>query len=931
MPSGYAGGFVTAEHPEYRRRSLRFAPDSAENASYSVGRFDVELREDGTLKSCRLLSDGEKADHDEWFADVIVDSPSTRFNNAAYIDVLNPDAVRLFLHTTHDKYRARFKDRFSGNIPSIFTDEPQYSEQSILPYSFARQAVSIPWTNDLPETFAKAYGTELVAHLPELVWNLPDDRPSVIRWQYHDHICERFAQAYMDQIGKWCCENGIILTGHCMAEDLLEKQTRIGGEAMRSYRSMGLPGIDMLRGKYQYQTAKQCQSAVRQYGRDGMMCEIYGVLGYDLDFRGHKHHGDWLAALGVTLRVPHLSLVSMIGEAKRDYPQSIHYQSPWYRKYPLIENHFARVNTAMTRGEAVTHVAVIHPIESFWLHYAANDRNAEQARQLETNFTDVTRWLLFGGIDFDYISEALLPSQTEKGGNPLIVGKCRYDAVIVPGCETLRSTTLDRLEAFLCDGGTLIFLGEAPTSADAVLSERGKALFAKSLQLPLSRAALLKALEPFRDVKLQNENGALTDNLIYQLRRDDDTQWLFVAHGDTVQKDFPERQDIRIRVRGRQCAALYDTLTGDIYPMNSEVCGEWTELRAQLWEHDSLLIRLHQADESCKIEKTSAEQSLTDVRIPAKVPYRLAEPNALLLDTAEYSFDGGNWQPEEEILRIDTSCRKTLGWPSKVGNGVQPWVTPQEPPRHRIAFRFEIFSETACDSVLLAVERPQVTVIRWNGETVSSEPVGYYTDRDIRTVTLPALKPGKNILELEMPFEKRVPPEWCYLLGNFGVRVEGRAKTIVPAPKTIGFGDITTMGLPFYGGALTYDIPLHLNQDGDLIVHVPQYRAAALELALDEKSGKTLAFSPYTVGLGHVQAGEHVLHLTAYINRTNTFGAVHNTEPITNPDGTSIWYGPPLWRTAGDRWSYEYNLQPEGVVHSPVLRLADKKTTDECP
>ena len=34
----------------------------------------------------------------------------------------------------------------------------------------------------------------------------------------------------------------------------------------------------------------------------------------------------------------------MEGEAKRDYPASIFYQSGWYRVYPYVENYFTRLN-----------------------------------------------------------------------------------------------------------------------------------------------------------------------------------------------------------------------------------------------------------------------------------------------------------------------------------------------------------------------------------------------------------------------------------------------------------------------------------------------------------------------------------------------------------------------------------------------------------
>ena len=97
-------------------------------------------------------------------------------------------------------------------------------------------------------------------------------------------------------------------------------------------------------------------------------------------------NGDWMAALGVTVRVPHLSWVSMNGQAKRDYPASFNYQIPWYKEYSYVEDHFARVNTAMTRGKPVVKVGVIHPVESFWLHWGPNDKSAIFRDGTDENF-----------------------------------------------------------------------------------------------------------------------------------------------------------------------------------------------------------------------------------------------------------------------------------------------------------------------------------------------------------------------------------------------------------------------------------------------------------------------------------------------------------------------------------------------------------------
>lgn len=110
----------------------------------------------------------------------------------------------------------------------------------------SREDALLPFTDDLPDTFQKAYGEDLMASLPELFWELPKGRVSRIRYLYHDHIAERFSSAFADTIGSWCEKHGLALTGHMMEEPTLHSQTAALGEAMRSYRSFQIPGIDML-------------------------------------------------------------------------------------------------------------------------------------------------------------------------------------------------------------------------------------------------------------------------------------------------------------------------------------------------------------------------------------------------------------------------------------------------------------------------------------------------------------------------------------------------------------------------------------------------------------------------------------------------------------------------------------------------------------
>lgn len=86
---------------------------------------------------------------------------------------------------------------------------------------------------------------------------------------------------------------------------------------------------------------------------------------------------------------------------------------------------------------------------------------------------------LFGTVDFDFISEALLPAQIKNTDKTLCVGEMEYNAVIVPDCITLRRSTLEILEKFQSSGGKVIFAGNCPKYIDAVDCKDAKCFIQK--------------------------------------------------------------------------------------------------------------------------------------------------------------------------------------------------------------------------------------------------------------------------------------------------------------------------------------------------------------------------------------------------------------------------------------------------------------------
>ncbi|MDR0396190.1 MAG: hypothetical protein LBH66_02675 [Oscillospiraceae bacterium] len=914
-PSGAAGGLVTKDI-QYRARVLRFTASRRADLELIAG-YAIELDQNGCIAAYRRLSDGESAKPGEIqrYAYLEIQPPSSWYNNEAYLDTLNPAAVKRFIDVTHERYAQCVGDDFGGVVPSIFTDEPQFSRKRMLGFADSEDDAVLPWTNDFPGTYQAEYGEDPLSKLPELFYDLPGGAPSSTRYQYHAHISDRFAQAFADQIGQWCGKHGLALTGHMMEEPTLLSQTEALGEVMRSLAAFQIPGIDMLCDRYEYTTAKQASSIARQYGRDGVLSELYGVTGWHYDFRGHKLQGDWQAALGVTLRVHHLSWVSMRGAAKRDYPASIFYQSPWYKEYPIIEDHFARVNAALTRGKPLCRVAVIHPVETYWLLYGPMEQSHEKREELDRQFQTLTAGLLNGLIDFDYISEALLPGQAKNiGGKTLDVGEMSYDAVLAPNMRTMRSGTVDILAAFKDAGGALFFVGEAPTLENAKESERVKALACGAKRLPMSMPPILEALEPYRFADVRDERGVRPESLVYQAREDEDARWLFIANGAApLNPDVPIGKRLTIRVKGLWTVEEYDTQTGDIRPIGARRRGGETRIDARWFDHTSILLRLTPGSaEDSPITAAAAWSAPAKPNLvweTARV--KLSEPNVLLMDKAEYKLDNGEWEPLTELLRIEKAVRERVNYPNRSGQLAQPWLSPELPRfEHYVTMRFPISNDIHLKDLKLAIESPGLCRISLDGDLIEAKPDGWWVDKSIETIPLPEMKIGRHTLEVVAPIGLRTGLEWCYLLGDFGVKLQGAYRKLVAPVRELGFGDWSSQGLPFYAGNVTYELPLHLTRNARVTLEIPQYRNPLLSVGLNNEPVGRIIYAPYTLEMD-VQAGSHIITVTAYGNRANAFGAVHNSNPAEH------WHGPSAWESTGDSWSEEYRLWPTGVLVSP--------------
>ena len=929
-PSGAAGGLVTC-HEEYRRRSLVMLigePSEWDLDGEPIAVFSAEVQ-NRTVRDWQRLEGmqdiDEVPDGREVLAFVVkIDEPSPWYNGYTYLDTLNHDAVNEFIETTHEAYRREVGEDFGNIIPGIFTDEPNYGTVMHSASTGGVDGDAVPWTGSLPETFRERYGYDVLERLPEIFLD-PDGEPvSQVRWHYMDCITFLFTDAFGRQIGDWCQDNDLEYTGHVLAEATLQSQTSVVGSSMRFYEHMQAQGIDILTEHNQeYGTAKQCSSVQHQMGRRWVLSETYGCTGWDFSFEGHKAIGDWQAALGINLRCQHLSWYTMEGQAKRDYPASIHYQSPWWPFYGKVEDYFARINTLTSRGHAVRPLLVIHPIESVWALAGREWGEHEVVKDLDEKHRQLRRWLLEEHVDFDYGDEDMLDRwgevATGEENVELRLCEARYDAVVVPPMVTMRNSTRDLLKRFAETGGRVIFIGDPPAYVDALPADPDSFSFRdEATMVSWDRESVTEvAAGAARRVSIRDEQGREHTDVLYLLHRDGSELYLFMCNTNREAPTGP----LTVEVEHEGPVAMWDPETGDRFAVDSDMEDAGIVFSCEMPASGSRLYvvggEVEDLAERPLLETRTMEQLGTD-----DWAIQLSEPNVLVLDYFSYRVEDGAWDGPEEVLSVDKTVREDVGLPLRGGQMVQPWM--QDKQGGGTSADLELSCTFAVEQppdgdVYLAMEQPGRFAVTLNGHPIPTEAeCGWWVDRSLRLIPIdPAiLKKGVNELRLDGTYDSRAGLETMFLLGDFTVDLDGNEATLRRASRP-GFGDWTQEGFPFYTGAVTYrrSISLKTEETDRVFVELPELKATCARVLVDGKEAGIAAWDPMEVEITDLVQGTSEVELAVEVvsHRRNAFGPLHHVEKWPR------WTGPAEYVTSGDEWQDDYNLVPCGCLEPPVI------------
>ena len=903
FPSGYAGGAVLEVNDNLRAKALC-------------------LIEEGEIEKFTVLKQYKEVSHEG--KDYIIALCSAKdgnpnFEGKCYVDLLDRETTDVFIQQTHEKYLKSIGEYFGKEVKGLFSDEFCYTQKASFP------CFSVPFTVDLERDFEEKCGYDLTACMELLFFDYEGYRK--VRRDFYEYLTRRFIDNFTKPYNEWCKEHNLIFTGHLLHEDFLTTQPEWTGAVMPHYVHMGMPGIDVLGSDMKYlMTAKQLTSVAEQMGTRSL-CEGFGCSGHQFGPSEIKRVADWLCVLGVNFMTPHLTLYSSRGERKRDYPPDFSWRQPWFEVGTDCFDHVSRVSELLDKENVHTDLLVIHPVQSVWAEYsplhkpnpvfsiwAPKNENAGQNFITETEcyqkpFFDLSKQLMEFGLNYHYGDEMILGEHGQYDDG-VVIGKCKYQRVIVPPVNVLQESTIQFLYQTAKEFGktSVVFIKEFPDC----IPEEMRDVF--TLVKDVKAAVLHMQKEVVRPVEIRDAySGQIADKIYYRYCEDGEGNKVVFLANISEKRGY----DLKVFLPFEQAPAVIDTVTGEYHKAPGSMTERGYLCELSLGVSGSAMFVSEKCDELsvAGMLQSGAHFKTTYQRVQtiANPEYKVCNVNVLPLNVVNYKAAGREFKnrPVEGI------------WYTAFYN--LPNGTEFE-----AEYKFHV-SELPEGPVTALIEVARnLEEIEVNGVSVAITAWGSnqkYFDQSFDSIVLENLKPGENSIYIRgkkcsnitgigchtrvaMGTEhKPTELESIYLCGNFGVAPSGNGDyEIVKAPKTVK-GSVVKSFYPFYVGRCSYSFQLTQSVDAMRI----DADAHAVELKINGERKAISYLKPFVFEQLGDCAGEAEIIL--YNSQENTFGPLHLAE---RKDFVMIGpvYFPDMKRYVKQPYLFDYGLYALNLLKS---------------
>ncbi|ADL43128.1 glycoside hydrolase family 2 sugar binding [Caldicellulosiruptor obsidiansis OB47] len=386
-----------------------------------------------------------KAPKGEWKIFLFYQYPLKNFKYfGTFIDPLNKDAVKLFIQTTHEKYKKHLGHEFGKTIKGIFTDET------------APVSVKLPWSKLLPKLFEQTYGENLIEKLPQIIClDIFDTAGSKIKYQFWKLVVDTFIESYDKQILEWCHQNNLLYVG----EKPILRSSQLA--------FMDIPGIDAGHQKAgdipqvvseNYRAnPKIASSAAHFYKKERVLCECFHSIGWSMTMQDMKWIFDWLILQGIDMFVPHAFYYSADGLKKHDAPPSAFFQMPWWKHQKAMSEYVENIIKMIKNCKRKVDVLVVDPITSQWTCF--NDRKVKE--KISKDFCRIQQILLEENVDYYVIDQSLVGS-LECRNQKIYYDNEKFELLIIPPVTNLEKEAYMKIKDLILKGCKVVFIGCLP-------------------------------------------------------------------------------------------------------------------------------------------------------------------------------------------------------------------------------------------------------------------------------------------------------------------------------------------------------------------------------------------------------------------------------------------------------------------------------------
>lgn len=537
--------------------------------------------------------------------------------DGGFVDLMNPDATKLFFNLVYGEYHRRFASYFGNTIHYSFSDhEGDYGYR-------------IAWTPQLFATFQQRTGYDLHKMLPLLIYD-GGDLTTKLRTDYLSTVTELYGNSFWRGITASAETLGIHRTGHAW-EESLQWAAALEGSLFTVERGLNPVGVDSLVDFGRQPLNFKVAQSVADFEGRRFACENQGVQGTDsyLDLEGMRKATNGIAVSGVNLFIPH---AFDYDASRANYPPDWLHQ-PFWPYFHTYADYTRRLSYMNADSRHVVNVLLYYPITTMWAdtrplfsgetdYQQIGQPSAWKNRTILINDYYTRIILELSNHHWDYnIADDQYLQNAQVDGDELVIGPQRFRAILLPPISTLSRRTLKKLLKFHQAGGIILGIRLLPTGSPEAGGNDPE--IKAGIASIFSTDSASVTTQPRHSFYSTDSVDALIATLDAQVPKDvrvlsGPSQHLFFEHRRKLGMDYywvvndTDRERVNeIHFAAQGIPERWNALTGAREPLFYTNNSSGTDVRLNLGPWDGFYVVFHPLtgpSQSAILEATNAEQ-----------------------------------------------------------------------------------------------------------------------------------------------------------------------------------------------------------------------------------------------------------------------------------------------------------------------------------